>query len=1054
MFAVPRRTRTPHCRNLSGVGATLAAFTLLFCSGALLAPEQGLAQAEGRLVGTVRSQAGEPVEGATVLLQGTDIGTFTDQDGRYSLTAAAGEYTVRVQAIGFAASRRTVTISAGQSATLDFNLSTRAVELQNLLVSLAAAEVQAKELGTDIETINAAEVIEDATISDFSDLLNSRAPGVSISETSGDAGTASKIRIRGATSLTQDNNPLVYIDGVRVSNATGEGPRAIDQGDGQTVSRLDDINPQDIEDIQILKGPTAAAQYGSEAAAGVVIIRTKRGQQGAARFRVSSEGGWVSNVSDFGAQHTNLTVHGGFTDPNEPSIQQFNPIQNPVTGDVFARHNALEANPFFRKGFNFEQQLSVRGGQEDVTYYSSAQYQEDKGVTPNNWSKRFSVRGNFTATPTDKIEVSFSSNWIESNQRLTGSGRSATNVIVNSTLGLPTTGFGRNPDGSLGECLGTFLFGSPEEACERNRGFLLARAEKLLEIVNKTERRRFIGSVETNIRPTSWWSNRFSAGADVIEGRDYNIVPLDPDRPLGSRSRGEVDDFRVSQRIFTLDYASTVTPNISDHFSSSTTLGAQFFGNLRETLACQGRGGFAGPSATACNASVNFSTSTELAETNEIGAYVQQQFGFNDYLFTTAAVRIDDNSGFGANQDAIYSPSVNASAVISDMPFFNADFVDNLRLRFAWGKAAQAPGPFAADRTFIPVRIQEGGEQVSGLEPQNPGNPDLRAERNREIEFGLEGSGFGDRLSVKVSYFDQVVTDAILDRRVSPGTGFDGPQFVNIASVENSGVEGLVSGRVMDGENLTWDMNVKVQTEDPVIRDMGGLAPIVSFFQLAGMFHEGYAPGAYYGPVVVDAERDENHEIIPESVEMLPGELDISGIPNPRFIGRPQPTHQITLSQTLRLFQRLSLSAVIDRRAGHMRMDETTASSNCFIRNFAAGELCAMRQTLPPEDQWVMETDIADAPQLFVNDASFTKLREITLRWDLPPSLLQSVGALGAVESATLTIGGRNLHTWTSFPGVDPEADISAGEDAFSNTGMYGTIAPARALFGKITVVF
>jgi len=1035
--------------------AVLASFLGLLL---LLVPAPVLAQAnEGRIVGRVTSAStGEPVNGATVQVEGTDLGALTDPDGRYSIDVPAGSYTVRVRTIGFAPGTRQVTVPAGETVTADFALATSAVELERLVVTLAAdRDVRARELGTDIETIDAEEALQDATVGNFSDLLNSRSAGVTIAQTSGDAGSASKIRIRGATSLTQDNNPLVYVDGVRASNNTAAGPRAIDQGDGQTVSRLDDIAPEDIESIQILKGPTAAAQYGSEAASGVVLITTQHGEEGVApRFTATTEAGWATNVSDFNDQFFNLTQFGGFTDPEEPSIQQFDPVQNPVTGDVFARHNPIKRNNFFRKGINFDERASVRGGTEGVTYFGSAKFQEDNGPVPNNFSERFSVRGNFTAEPSDRVDISFSSAFMKPKQTVTGSGRSATNPIANAVLGLPTTGFGRNPDGSLGECLGTFVFGDPVEQCERNRGFILARPDKILAVTNATERRRFLGGSTVNFRPIEGWSNRFTAGIDVIEGRDKNIVPLDPDRPFGNRSRGEIDDFRISERGYTLDYAGTYSTRAGDLLSSSTTLGAQFFGRTRQTLSCQGRGGFPGPNATSCGSSITFSTAETVAETNEVGAYVMQQFGFRNYFFTQAAVRVDDNSGFGANEDVIYSPSVNASFVLSDTPFFNVGFIDNLRLRFAWGEAAQAPGPFAADRTFRQVRVEQGGSQVAGLEPLDPGNPDLTAEENEEVEFGLEGSAFNGRMTFKASYFDQEVTNAILNRRVSPGTGFSGPQFINVASVANDGFEGLVSGRVLDRDDLSWDLNVKFQTEEPIVTDMGAIAPIRGDFQLSGMIHEGFAPGSHFGPIAVDAERDANHQVIPESVVLLPGNLDFEGIPNPRFIDNPQPTHQITLSQNIRVFERLSLSTVFDHRGGHSRMSETLASANCFIIDFASGEMCAMRETLPAELQYIMETDIVDAPQLFVSDARFTKFREATLRWQVPTGFLESLGALRGIEAMTLSIGGRNLKTWSDFIGVDPEADLSGGEDAFGNTGTYGTIAPARTFFGSLSVVF
>lgn len=1044
--------RSPHPGVRTGVPAAAALVALSL--GLLLTPAALPGQGQdGRVVGTVQSEAGGPINGATVILQGTEFGAFTDGNGQYTLTAPPGDYTIAVHAVGYSDAEKPVTVTAGQTVTVDFALEAAAVDMEEVVVSLSASETRRMEFGTDIERLNAAEQIDDAAITSFSDLLSSRATGVSIEATSGGVGTASKIRVRGATSLTQDNNPLVYVDGVRVSNETGAGPRAIDQGDGQTISRLDDLNPEDIESVQVLKGPTAAAAYGSEAASGVVLIRTKHGSEGDTRFRTSAEVSSTHNTSDFSPNYFNLTRFTGITDPGDPDIQQFDPIQNPATGDVFARHHPIEQNDLFRTGLNFEGNVSLRGGTDLLNYYGSGNYSEAEGPIPSNNSQNISVRGNFSAHPSPDVDLSINSNYVEKNVRTSGSGRSATNPVANAILGLPQFGYGTREDGSRGDCLATFVFGSPESSCAGRQGNLLATFPKILDVVNKSEARRFMGSIELNVRPTGWWSNRFSMGIDLIDSHDYNLVPLDPDRPFDDRSRGEIDDFRNSERIVTVDYAGTANAGLTDDLSSSTTVGAQYFGRHREMLACQGRGGFAGPTATACSASLTFNTSTEVAEINEVGAYLQQQLRYRDYLFGTAAVRVDDNSGFGENQGAIVSPSVNASAVLSEMPFWDVDFVSNFRLRFSWGKAAQAPGPFDALRTFVPVRIEKGGEQVSGLKPEDPGNPNLKPERNEEFEAGFDASLWEDRVSVRFSYFNQTVTDAILDRRVSPGTGFSGPQFVNIAATENEGVEGVVSGRVIDGDDVDWDVSFQFQTEDPVITDMGDLAPIRGFFQMAGMFHEGYAPGSYYGPIYVDAQRDENHDIVPGSVELAPGNLDFRSNPNFRYQGRPNPTNRQTVSTTLRLFDRLNVSALFNRRAGHRRMNDTGGSRNCFIPDVSGGKLCAFREAmLTPAEQAALEEDVADAPQIFVTDGDFIKWRELTIRYRLPESVLSSV--VGGLQSATVTVGGRNLATWTDYFGVDPEANISGGTDAFSNTGMYGTIGPARTFFGKISVVF
>jgi TonB-linked SusC/RagA family outer membrane protein len=1008
---------------------------------------------QGTLTGTVRSEVGQPLADVVVTLVGANIGVLTNARGAFQLTAPAGTYSLLATSIGYASTETTIDVLAGEARTVELVLAERAIDLEELVVTLSAVEARREQVGTDIERVNVAQEIQTAAVTSLSDVLNSRSPGVNIALGSGEVGSASKIRVRGATSLTQSNNPLIFIDGVRVNNDTGAGPRAIDFGDGPTISRLDDLNPADIADLQVLKGPTAAAAYGSEAAAGVLIITTKRGTTGAPQFQFSTELGVNQNVATFEDNYFNLTTLGGFTDLDDPVIQQFRPELNPATGDIFGRHNPLEIYDPFRLGGIRRTSLSVQGGAERLQYFASMGWDEEEGVLPNNDSERVSGRGNFTTALTDAVDLSLSSTFISNKVRTGGSGRSPTSIITNAQLGQPQFGFGQLPDGSQGDCAATVLYGAPRSVCEQRHGHFSAHPDKIAAVVNTHDANRFIGGLTLSVRPADWLASRLTLGIDHLAARDLNILPLDPDRPFGAQSRGEVSDSRIIERVLTFDQANTVSMDLSSSLGSTTTVGAQYFNRRSDTLGCTGREGFAGPTATACNASVIFGLSTQAQESAEAGAYLQETLAWNDYLFVTGALRANDYSGVGQNQGAIYLPSANASLVVSRMPFWNAEAVNNLRLRVAWGQAAQAPGPYDAIRTFVPVRLDQGGVQVTGISPQAPGNPDLKHERNEEYEFGFDASFMDDRVSVKLTYYDQSVTDAIMTRSVSPGTGFPGQQSVNIGKVENNGIEGFVDVRILDRPSLGWSASLGFSTEDPIITDMGGLEPITGgLFGMAGMFHEGYAPGAYFGPIYVNAERAPDGTIVPGSAVWEPGNLDFGQDQGFQYLGRPNPTNQQTLNTSMTLYNSLTFSALFNRRAGHKRMDTLAGRRNCFIRNRSGGRMCAFREAeLTPAEQAALEGRVADAPMLFLNDASFIKLRELTVRYALPSSL---VARIPGASFAALSAGGRNLVTWTDYPGVDPEVDVSSGVDSFGNTGNYGELDPARIFFARLTITF
>ncbi|HUG42461.1 MAG TPA: SusC/RagA family TonB-linked outer membrane protein [Longimicrobiales bacterium] len=1009
---------------------------------------------QGIVQGRVLEESGTAVAGAAIQIVGTAIGTLTNESGAYRLQVPAGTVRLRVESLGFAAATRSVTVGAGQTVNVDFTLSVSAIELSEIVASLAATSATRAELGIDVERFNAEREMERAAVANVSQLLNGRATGVTITASSGTTGSASMIRVRGATSLTQDNNPIIYVDGVRVSNSTDTGPGSFDYPNGQTISRLNDLNPQDIASIQILKGPTAAALYGSEAAAGVIVIETKRGRDGQAQYTLTVEQGMSNDAVDYPDNYFNLTRNGGITDINDPVIQQFRPVVNPATGDIYARHNPLmdpSTRPF-RTGRAGVYGLSAQGGTEAMNYFTSVRHEAEDGTLPNNDLERLSLRGNLRVAPTDKVAFSLSSNYLESRIRLPDNDRSGVGIITNAHAGLPIWSYGTKQDGTRGDCLATVLNGASEAGCAAREGNLTANFDKLMTVENTQDLARFIGSTELRVQPAGWFANRLVVGVDHIQSKDRNYVPLDPDRPFGAISAGFVNDRRTTEQIYTADYAGTFSWHAASQFELASTLGAQYFRKKWERVGCTGEGGFASNTANACDAALTFSGYSDLVESVEVGAFYQQQVSFNDYLYGTAGLRIDDNSGFGENQGAILSPSFNVSAVVSEMPFWNVDFLNQLRLRFAWGKAAQAPSPFAHARTFRPVRLADGGQQLTGFTASDPGNPDLTAERNEEFEVGFDSEVLDGRLSFKFTYYNQETRDAIVASRVAPSTGFEGLKYVNIGAVSNEGVEAVVSALLLDRQNLLWEFDLRASTQDPIVTSLGDQPPILRG-SWSGMFMEGYAPGSYYGPVVGSAERGPNGRIIAGSVEMLPGNLSGPFVNEThRYLGRPDPTNQQSLSTSLTLFRHLRLYTLFDRAAGHHKNNDSQAFRSPFIPEVTGSRFYALREVeATPEEQAGLELRGVFADWVFIEPADYVKWRELTATYQLPASLLQRVGRMA--NTASLTLGARNLHTWTNYSGLDPELRLDGGTDSFTSAEFY-TQPPPRSYFARVTLAF
>jgi hypothetical protein len=786
---------------------------------------------------------------------------------------------------------------------------------------------------------------------------------------------------------------------------------------------------------------------------------------------VNSELGFVEDISRYWDHWYNFTDRLGITDVNDPVAQQWEAITNPVTGDVWGFHNAMtnvNTTPL-RKGITSNSSIDVSGGGADVQYFVSARYQNSQGAYPTSHLEQTSLRANITAQTSDELTITVAANYMESDIRYPESSRSFRGYSLNAGTGEPLASFGVLPDGSQGDCLGTLERGDDVAVCEFKQGNLLTHFPNLNTVYSGQEVGRFVGSATARWTPTPWLANRIVAGVDHIATADLNSFPLDPDRPFGILSAGYVRDQRLTDQNRTYEYTGTITLNPEGVLASTTTFGAQYFTKQKELVGCIGEGGFASLTAIACDAGLIQTGFSNNIENKEVGVYAQQRFGYKGYLYGTVGFRFDDNSAFGANQGGIWSPSANASAVLSDMPFWNENsFINSLRLRFAWGKAAQAPPNSAALRRFVPVRLTRvGSGTVAGVSNAYPGNPDLGPERKSEIEFGFDAGLLDDRLEFKATYFSQETTDAIISRFLAPSFGYQGEQFVNVGKLTNNGIEMSLSAQLINTPSFSWDLDVRASTQDPIVTDLGGQPPIM-MSESRGVFQEGFAPGSYYGPIITAAKRGSDGKIVEGSIVDQPGDLGLKSNPTYSFQGSPQAKNFQNLSTTITLFSgKLRIATLFDRKGDVTKRNESLRRFNRFP-NRSANFLDAFREggdckcqvgghrLTTPIEQAAMERSrtsraarIANS-QVFNEDGSFIKWRELTVTYQLPESMLEFFGG----NSASITFGGRNLFTWTNYMGADPEIIVMGGiANMPSNETFYGE-ALTRRWFTRVNLQF
>lgn len=1014
---------------------------------------------QGAIAGQVTdANTAEPVAGATVRVEGTDIGAVTSPDGSYRVTGVGpGTVTLVVRRLGYRRAERTVDVSEGETIRVDIALEVSRVQLGEVVAAVQAAEVERRAVGTDVSRIDASQEVDKGSVENFTDIINARASNVEISAGGGQVGAGAQIRVRGSTSITQDNFPLIVVDGVRASNnvpnlaQVGE----IDFG-GQTTSRFEDLNPHDIASIQVVKGPTAATLYGSEAAAGVIVVETKQGQQDEQpRVRFRTRQGWTVDNAEYPDNFADLTTFFGVTDPDDPRLDGFRTAQNPVTGTVFAIDNPLmdpDTRPF-RKGYNRSYGAQLTGGGETVGYFGSAEYQQLEGTLPTNQNERVRARANFGVEVSDYVDVSLSSAYFHQNLDLISTA-SLQGWMPLGFLGQPTLSFGDKPAPGEGPCLLTVL-GGPEGACDGRNGVFFAQPEDLAKVQEGEDLDRFMGSGSVNIEPPQpfdWLTVRATGGIDAVNRRFLDLVPFDSG-PL--RVQSGVTDARDNITTITADFGATAEFDLPSGFTSTTSAGVQGFFKEFQRAACIGDQ-FSAAGITSCDGAAVSRGQSDRIENNELGAYGQHRVGWNGWIYATGAVRIDDNSALGAEADVLVSPNVNTSIVLSEAPFWNVGLVDDLRVRAAWGQASQAPDQFAGDLRFGNTVTTIGGTQRQGLTRQQPGNPELTAEESEEFEVGVDFELLDGRIGGSFTYYDQETSDAIVPVPVAPSEGFPQDRFLNLARVTNKGIEASLDARVLNDAFgfLDWDVRVSASTKDPIVAELGR-APIqfptadvaTTAAGFSQVFAEGFAPGAYISRVVADASRNEDGEIT--SFTLAPP--NVPGTQK-RVVGSPIVTNEQSLSTTFQLFDRIRVFALFDRDGGNDLLWALGAFRGPFIPpqaspNSSFSRRFAFRQAEEtPETQAEIENQFINP---FVHDGSFVRWRELTIRYDLPQVATEIVG----LQNASLTVGGRNLYVFTDFPGQDPEGNITGAADSFVRNNAFEQAVP-NSFFAELNITF
>lgn len=962
----------------------------------------------GTIEGVVRDGTSrETLPGANVLIPGTQFGASTNHEGRYSIAAVpAGTHTIEARYIGYRPAVREVTVVAGETVRLDFDMGFESLRMDEVVVTGTAGDSRRRTIGNAVSRVDAASVNELTASGNLTEMLQARTPGMTLLPGSGTAGTAASIRLRGASSMSGSSTPVVFIDGVRMSS----GSMGHFNVYGQGTSMLESLNPEDIESIEVIKGPAAATLYGAEAAAGVIQIITKRGRMGqrAVQFGATLEMG----QNDWAVERpTNYAVCTQARIDN-PSV--WVGCEGRSVGE-FITHVPLSNGDALRSGTIRRLNLTAQGGGEAYSFYLSGSTDVDEGVFHNNFSNRQSLRGNFGFFPTERLTFNVNLNYANTHVRLPLNDDIAYGLIISSWLANPGQ-----------------LYNFPGDV-----GYFTLRPEVSNQYDNQTRTDRFIVGGSADWRPLDWLTNRFRVGYDHSNG--LAEIFYTPDQTGAAPFGPNVSDGYIGQAVprnsvLSLDYDVTATASLSEEIVSNTSLGIQYVGRQARRTQAIGQGLGTGVQRSVSAAAIT-SGSYSFSEVRSLGMYLQEQIGWRDRLFGTAAVRMDNHSAFGSDIEAVLYPKISLSYVISEEDYFNVPVLSDLRLRAAWGQAGNAPNVYSADRRYTTsVATLENGTTVPALRYLAYGNPGLKPERANEFEVGFDASLLDGLFDLEATYYNARTRDAMMSVPVPPSTGFSGSTLENLGTIANEGVEVVLTAHALRSQAARWDHTVAFTANRNELVSFGdGRDPVVfGIYAPVQRHQEGYSLGAFWARPV---QYDDQGNLV----------RNAAGSPvldDPVYMGPSVPPRELTYSTTLTLFNNLRVFAMMDYKGGHYQFN---------VKDWRRDRAGLSWETVNPEanPDEVAARQLATQTYLHVQPADFIKLRDVSVSYTLPQQYVTELG----ISRAMITLSGHNLAVlWTRYGGADPEVNFHGPAD-FSRVDSW-TMPMMRRLSASFRVNF
>ena len=1048
-----RRASPTQARARLQVGGIPSALRILALVALALLFQSTTASAQTRQITgrVISANSAEPLIGAEITVGGgavaaggrTGATSISGNNGQFTINAPQGEVTLTVRMLGFRS--QTVTVGANEN-QVQIQLETDPLRLDEIVITGQATGVQRRNLATAVSTVSAEQLNVVPTAS-IETQLAGKVAGADIQQNSGAPGGGNQVNLRGVSTIFGSATPLYVIDGVIVADVSiPSGANSVSGAGGgiantqdNSPNRIADINPADIESIEILKGGAAAAIYGSKANNGVILITTKRGRAGETQFSLTQRFGVSRLASKLGTR-------------TYTSVAEAVEERGQTAADYLAQFNGQLPGPFDLEeqlaGGNapaFETALNLSGGNENTRYYASGLVHNEDGVVDGTYYDKYTIALNLDQTVSDRIalELRTSGTYAKTGRGFTGNDNRSTTYYVTLT-GTPSfIDLRKNDDGTYPT--NVFSNSNPLQTAEF--------------VQNDESTYRFIGSTRAtfDLFRSDQHTIRLlgQGGADIFNQNNIVYAPEDVqfeclgagctpgDQFPGTSVTGDALNRQMN---FSVNAVHSFLPT-SGFFTATTSAGVQYEYRDQDIVRVQATDLF--PGQQNVNQSVNRTPQQIRSRSKDLGIYAQEEVLFGDRLLLTGSIRADRSSNNVETEKWFYYPKFSGS-----YRFTVAEgTLDELKIRGAWGQAGLQPQYGQKFNNLNPGSI-------GGLQTLLPGGTtaaaDLRPERQTEIEAGIDATLFSGRASLELTAYRQRVDDLILTRILAPSTGFNNAVFNNDGYMTNKGIEAAIRAVPVETGDFSWNFGTTFSLDRSKMDSLSVPAfnaPNAGFGTSlgAGRIEQGKSLTQIVGRDTISVTDDprclEALNVEPGSGSCTPGTRIVTKI------GDANPDFRMGFSNDFR-YKSLSLTTTLDWQKGgnavnllgwlfDLSANSADYSDPCNLPGCQPGELLG---------EYRLRVYPARTSTTWMEDASFLKLREVALSWQVPTSLLQT-SFLSGLDAARVTFSGRNLLRITDYSGMDPEVH-NFGSTAIRTNIDVGPYPASRSFWLSVDVRF